>query len=522
MATLQISWFKLRKPLAATLAIVIATICTLIAAYYELVTVDPGNLVFMTVLLVDLGSAETFYVTAFFRIIGVLLGLGVGAGISFISNALRASDVSYVEINTFRVSMLAIVIFIPLMVDVTYPKYSYASIMFVYTVTSLIFSGLSNADTIATIVALVGGIVIAFVIMLIFGYESAEALLLSDHQKLISKVCLMMKISVRANPTFRDEYFKTLDETKQSFSTNIDSINNYERWMRWTRRIPPFNFVLLTQSLRPLYHQTASLFWSLCRDRLISAGPTTDPIHLYCSTAELYFDHYHQFVVAIVESIENMEKRFGQIFETHPSHILQKILKHGKTISLSVKQRVRSLSSSSSPHHSHKHGPSLIINRILHEDIEAGFLKNWSSMKMTFYEHRLTSHSQFSQRWLMSDYMYQLLVVLVELLDYLGVVTDTVVRNDDKHRRAIHRRIRKFLIFIESLTRDGFFRGLRDDDDADNGDGSNQPQPMRPILGTQSLEFDDEEEESNLAEDEEDEKKIRDEIINQQFSTNYD
>jgi hypothetical protein len=118
--------------------------------------------------------------------------------------------------------------------------------------------------------------------------------------------------------------------------------------------------------------------------------------------------------------------------------------------------------------------------------------------------------------------MYQLLVVLVELLDYLGVVTDTVVRNDDKHRRAIHRRIRKFLIFIESLTRDGFFRGLRDDDDGINADGSNQPQPMRPILGTQSLEFDDEEEESNLAEDEEDEKKIRDEIINQQFSTNYD
>jgi len=509
MVSPKVLWTRIKKPLAATLAIVIATICVLVASYYELVTVDPGNLAFMTVLLVDIGSAETFYVTAFFRTVGVLLGLGVGAGISFISNALKASDVSYVEINAFRVSMLAVVIFVPLMVDVSYPKYSYASIMFVYTVTSLIFSGLSNATTIATIVALVGGLIIAFIIMLIFGYDSAEGLLLMDHQKLITKVCLMMKISVRANPTFRDEYFKTLDETKQSFSTNIDSINNYERWMRWTRRRPPLDFVLLTQSLRPLYHQTASLFWSLCRDRLISAGAATDPIHLYCSSPELYFDHFHQYVVSIVQSIESMEQNLSQIFQTHPRHILRKILQRGATMASSKRRS----SIPESP------GPDHVLNRILHENIEEQFLHNWIAMKGKFYEQKSVSHTDFSQRWLMSDYLYQLLVVLVELLDYLGVVADTVVRSDDVRRRAIHRRIRKLLITIEALTRDGFFRGLKS---RDEGDDSGGVEHLRPILGTQSLEFDDEL--ASIADDEDDNSvtRKRDEIINKQFNNNFD
>ena len=505
----------MKKPFAATLAIVIATICVLVASYYEVVTVDPGNLAFMTVLLVDLGSAETFYVTAFFRTVGVLLGLGVGAAVSFVSNALKANEVSFVEINAFRVSMLAIVIFIPLMVDVTYPKYSYASIMFVYTVTSLIFSGLSNATTIATIVALVGGIVIAFIIMLIFGYESAEALLLADHQKLITKVCLMMKISVRANPTFRDEYFKTLDETKQSFSTNIDSINNYERWMRWTRRRPPFDFVLLTRSLRPLYHQTASLFWSLCRDRLISAGAATDPIHLYCSSAELYFEHYHQYVVAIVQSIEETEKCLSEIFQTHPRHILRNILKRGATIAS------RRGSATSTTMVSSSSGPDHILNRILHEIIEEKFLHNWIAMKSKFYQEKSVSHTDFSQRWLMSDYLYQLLVVLVELLDYLGVVADTVVRSDDVRRRAIHRRLRKLLISIEALTRDGFFSGLqRPDEVQDNMPTISPTQILRPILGTQSLEFDDEL--SSVGDNDDEERKNIKNVINQQFSNNFD
>ena len=475
MFSLPIEWKRVKKPFAATLAIVIATLCALVASYYETVKVDPGSLVFTTVLLVDLGSAETFYVTAFFRTLGVLLGLGVGAGISFVSNALQTSAVSYIEINAFRVSMLAVVIFIPLMVDVTYPKYSYVSIMFIYTVTSLIFSGLTNTATIATIVALVGGLVIAFIIMLIFGYESAEGLLLIDHQKLISRVCLMMKISVRANPTFKEEYFKTLDETKESFATNIDSIKNYERWMRWTRRRPPFDFVLLTQSLRPLYHQTASLFWSLCRDRLISAGATTDPIHLYCSSAELYFDHYHRYVVGIVESIESMESNLSEIFQTHPRHMLKQILKQGANIAIRR---------SSLPRDHQTTCPETVVNRILFENIEQGFLRNWSDMKSTFYLHKMSSHTNFSQRWLMPDYMYQLLVVVVELLDYLGIVADTVVRNDDGGRRSIHRRIRKLVISVEAFTRDGFLAGLTSD--------ASHSETFRPVIGSQSLEFDDE------------------------------
>jgi len=445
-------WQIIKKPLAATMAVVIAALCTIVAEYNSLVKIDPGSVVFITILLVDMGTTETFYVTAFFRIVGTLLGLGIGAGVSFISNALVSNENSIYKLTAFRLSILSIVIFIPLWIDVRSPKYSYASKMFIYTVTSLIFSGLSNATTIAMIVALVGGILIATLTMWLFDYDSAEAILLEDHKKLIKQVFYMMKISVRANPTFRDDYFKTLDDSKESFTSNIEGIQNYERWMKWTRRIPPFDFIILTNSLRPLYHQAASLFWSLCREKMITVGPATDPIHLYCSNPELYFGNYHEFVVKIVDSIDRMEEKLVRVLETHPRQILESTRRnfsprrwwHKKLHASQVKENQQSL--------------SILMEDILKQDIQSGFIRHVMSMKKRFYESKNTSHIQFNQKWLMSEYLYQLLVVIVEVLDYLVVVTDTVVR--DEKQRFLRKKIRSLLINIESISKDGFITAL--------------------------------------------------------------
>ena len=390
-------WNEIKKPFAAVVAVVIGALCTIVARDRNFVTVDPGSIVFVTILLVDMGSAQSFYVTVVFRIIGTVLGLLLGAGVSFNTNQMVKDGVSSVGISAFQLSALGVILFIPLMVNIKYPKYSYVSVIFIFTVTSLIFSGLTNPTTVATLAALGGGILIGIIIMWLFRFDSAEALLLADHRVLLSHILTMIKISVRANPHYRDEYFKILEDSKTSFTSNQTSIADYNRWMRWTHRKTPFDFTALTNGLRALYHQTASLFWSLCRDKVIPASSETDPIHLYCSSPGVYFDLYHDTVVNIVKSVSSIEDRLTELFqEAHPRYI----------------QKKRSAD---------------ILFLILTEDIHSGFIKCVLSMRKTFHLGKSSSHPTFNQRWLFSEYLYQLLVVLIELLDYFTVVVETVL-----------------------------------------------------------------------------------------------
>jgi hypothetical protein len=98
------------------------------------------------------------------------------------------------------------------------------------------------------------------------------------------------------------------------------------------------------------------------------------------------------------------------------------------------------------------------MDQILREDIQSGFIRNVMSMKKQFYENRFLTHEQFNQKWLMSEYLYQLLIVVVELLDYLIVVTETVVL--DERQKYLRKKIRTLLINIESISKDGFMMAL--------------------------------------------------------------
>lgn len=457
MSRLDEKWSYIKKPLAAVLGVEVGAICAISVTQAGLVTVDPSSVVFITVLLVDLSVSESFYVTAVFRVIGTLLGVSAGAAVSFLSNFIIDETVSSYGLHSFQLSCLAVLIFVPLMIQKAYPRYSYTCIIFIYTVTSLIFSGTTNAITFATIVAVVGGIIIATVIMRMFNYESAEKTLLRDHRQLLSHVLSMVRYAIHANNTFKEDYFKILEDSKSAFSQNVENITNYERWMRWTRRKSPFDFISLTKALRPLYHQSASLFWSLCRDRVLALGlPTYDAMHLYCDTSEIYFDNFHELVVEMSNAADTLEGKLSSILHQSPSSLLGKIK---ETLHKGNRESV-----------SHPPLASVVISSLLKEDIEV-MIRAIVRMKGRYFTLKASAHRTFSQQWLMSDYIYQLSLVIIELLDYLAVVVENLV-SEERKRSRLAKHIRALTIRVESVSRDGFLHA-RSFDDAGNAADEN-------------------------------------------------
>lgn len=471
-------WQTIRKPLAAILGITIGASCAILATEKGLLTLDPSSVIFVTVLLVDITTSESLYVTAILRITGTILGLSAGAGVSFISNALFGSDVASWGVHSFQLACMAVLVFFPLLIAQEYRRYSYISTIFIYTVSALIFSGTTNSQTIATITTVIGGAVIATVVMRIFHYESAEVTLLRDHRQLLAHVMTLVRISVRANPSYKQDYFTILEETKSSFALNIDNIQNYERWMRWTRQEITIRFDALAEGLRPLYHEAASLYWSLTRDRVLRLedGSASDPRHLYCRTSEDYFDNFHGIVTQIVDSVDEMQMKLDKVFRAHHEHFIRRLTKWKWTRSKSDPDADSSVSSH--------------LSKILNEDA-SNFFKCLSRFKAQYFILKASIFPNISQQWLVSDYIYQLSVLLIELIEYLQVVIEILVPSV-KDRRILSRLVKLLMIRVESMNKDGYLQAECSYDTVGNVD----PEPMH----TQPLSFqleDDDSIESN-------------------------
>jgi hypothetical protein len=336
---------------------------------------------------------------------------------------------------------MALFVFAAFYVEVNYARYGYVCIIFVYTATALVFAGTTNAVTIATVAAVIGGCVIATTVMWIFNYESAEAMLLRSHQTLLSHVIDMIKWSVRANPRYREDYFKIMDDTKTAFDTNADSISNYVRWLRWTRRDPPFDFVALTKALRPLYNQTAAFFWSMCRDRIL--GSTTeqflDARYLFCLTSDNYFEFFHGFVTEIVEALESMQLKLEKVYRQHPKDLIRRLREIKGAIMPNRRPAIQGSS----------HDPDEILHSILKEDMQL-VLRSIIKMKQRYALGKAAVHPHFAQQWLFSDYLYQIALILLDLLDYLGITITTVCAEREMQTRLL-RKLRVLTIHTERI-----------------------------------------------------------------------
>ena len=430
-------WNSGKQPIAATIAALLAAIAAILISGAGWVIIDPGSVAFITMLLIDTNSAENFYVNSTLRIVGTLIGLAVGAAVGFVANELDSVGVDYEGLEAFRLTALAVTLLVPLWIMKEFPLYVTPCVICIFTATSLIFAGTSNAVTIATIAIVVGGVIIAAIVMFMFRYDSTESVLLADHSKLLNSVLDISFIYMRANSEYRSTYFSILDSTKASFSKNVDNVSNYKRWLRWTGRSPPTDFDRLIESIRPLYHQTASLFWSLCRDKVVSHDHTPKAAYLFCSSAEIYFDLYHSKILQLVNSIESIRTKLVQILNIDPTLLFKNSL-------------IPAL-----PHFAQYPNIFTILTDLIDTDLVHGILEHITTMRQQFSTSSAMSHPNASQQWFFCEYVYQVSNWFVDFLDYLKILTETVL-SDKEQAQIIFIKIRALTNHAEVVANDGF------------------------------------------------------------------
>jgi hypothetical protein len=412
----KVTWKQVKGPVTAVVAVISAVVVMVLATQAGLVETEPGTVVIMTLFLVNMGTSDAFYINAVFRFIGTILGIVMGSVIGYLTNLLVEEDIHTNYIWIFRMGSLAVVLFVLLMVNVLYPRYIPMTNIFLITSISLIFAGVSNSETTKQIVSLVGSAVVAAIVLWLFRVDSAEELLLNDNNLLVEKVFEMVILATKPSPKSHETYVKIFDDTKDAFTSNRDTIMNYNRWMKWTCQVPHYDFESLTTGLRPMYIQGAAAYSSMAPtshalEKFAVKNTNEDEWIMFCSSPLVYRELYEGLVDELVASIDRMSRLLReQIFS----------------------------SSSAKWHFFHKSKPqpgadtsTELMVVMLHRDILNGFVNNAIELQTRFIANRDTTHPTAEDKWHASIYMFGVMQCLYHMLQYLMCVATLFTKNED-------------------------------------------------------------------------------------------
>lgn len=393
------TWHFLKDPFAICTAIIGGVMLAILSNSFD--PRDTFNLVWIvtTILLVMVvGSAERILVEAVFRMIGTVLGVGLGALIALGHNRMLKQGASVTALHAYQLGIAVAIVFLVSAFSKLYPSLS--SILFFTGLTAaiLIFSpdpAITYQRTLSVLLA-VGA---ALTCTILFHYTVADELLFRDHRVVADKVLQLTEFAVSSQLSEKADFDQAAALIRTSLSSASVVWEAYDKWRRLTLRKPAFDFASVTHALRPLYYETFSLFWSHIETSLRPG----DARILYCDTEEDYEVLFRPMVHCILQGIHEVRAILVEVLDSS---------------AIAPDRRRAKL-------------------RRLTEIIGANFVINLQIMNMRYVDNRLLCYSHRSQRWRMCDYLLSLACVLMELTEYLKCVVMLFEKEDLQHYQDI-------------------------------------------------------------------------------------
>lgn len=404
------TWHFLKDPFAICTAIIAGVMIGILSNSFD--PHDTFNLVWIvttTLLVMVLGSAESILVEAIFRMIGTVLGVGLGALIALGHNQMLKDGASVTALHAYQLSLEVVLVFLVAALSKLFP--SVGSVLFFTSLTAaiLIFSP-DQAITYQRTLSVLLGTASALICTIAFHYTVADELLFHDHRIVADKVLRLTEFAVSYQISDKERFDETASRIRSSLNSASVVWDAYYKWRRLSLRKPAFDFASVTRALRPLYYETFSLYWSHIETGLRPG----DARMLYCDTEEDYHLLFRPIVHSITQGIREVRAILIEVLD--PSAI----------------------------------SPYIRRTKFNHltEVIGSNFLINLQIMNIRYVDNRLLSFSHRSQRWSMCDYLLSLACVLMELTEYLKVVVLLFEKEDLQHYQDI---VQRFLLLKDQL-----------------------------------------------------------------------
>ena len=396
------TWKELKAPLSVTFAALVGMVAAMIIDYYKPkwdYQIKTSAVISTTLLIMgEMGTSEKFYLKTTLRVTGVVTGIALGMLYAIFERLLQqglgimdpkeeaAHKYAWVML-VFRVAIVSPTIFICCVLMKMFGKYAYAiNVLAIHCPTALLAKSFeaSLGMTMAAIMA----VVVSVLSLLLFDKFTTESLLMDTNKKCIMGVLSVFQLAVSGDPENLDQFLTHTDSIHKSITSAESAHDTYTQWRQWTCRSVVHDFKALVKPTRPLFYQAYSLYWGN-----VAAYHATEyrAVILFCNDTESFERFFKSLVDEMIISIDRSKEALGRLFD-NPN------MKEEEMDEIF---------------------DQIIVNHIWH-----GLLRAQEEMKKRYMKNRKSIFSTFGQRWNMTDYLRQVAMMTLAMVEYMRAMTD--------------------------------------------------------------------------------------------------
>jgi hypothetical protein len=391
------TWRELKGPFAVTFAAVFGMVSAMIIDYYKPrweYTIKTAAVISTTLLIMgEMGTSEKFYLKSTLRVAGVLSGIALGLlyavfeglmmkYLSITAGKESESPYGWIMIP-FRVGIVSPTIFVCCLLMKIFSKYSYAiNVMAIHVPVALLAP--TTAASVGIAMAALIAVFSAVMALLLFDKLTTESLLMETNKTCITGVLAVFQLAIMGDPENLDQFLKHTDSIHKSISSAESAHDTYVQWRQWTCRRVVHDFKALVKPTRPLFYQAYSLYWGNVAAYHATAYRA---VILFCNDSESFERHFKVLVDEMVIAVERIKEGFGRLY-SDPSALKEETM-------------------------------DLLFDDIITNWLWHGLLRAQEEMKRQYMRNRKTLFSTFGQRWNMTDYLRQIAMMTLALVDYM-------------------------------------------------------------------------------------------------------
>ena len=403
------TWKQLRGPVSVTFACLCGLAATQVMWYYDVpkaMKIKTAAVLSTIILIMEMGTSEKLYIKSTFRVIGVMVGICIGIVFALIESTVQ----KYLGIQTlgsgtdnewvillFRVLVLGPSIFIVCILMKLKPTFAYG-----LNVAAINIPAAMLAKTIWQSLGVFVGIMMA-AFLCVFALVIFEKFTTESYQMDTNRVCIhgvlsVFQLALTSDRENGEKFSKHADSVHKSISAAESAQETYVQWRRYTCREVVHDFKALVKPTRPLFYKAYSLYWGN-----VSAFHADQyrAEHLFCDTPEKYEKLFRVYVDDLVRLIEEIKDDLGLLYSTP-------YMKQDEKDALFDR---------------------IIIDRLSHRMVPIQ-----ETIKQTYIVNRKTCFSTYGQRWNMLDYLRQVNMISLALVEYVIALVKVFQRGESKER----------------------------------------------------------------------------------------
>jgi len=257
-----------------------------------------------------------------FRVVGTLIGIGIGVSIEILEEIIEVHYRSASEIRSgrigvndrdwililYRLCTLTPIIYLCYAYTKKYPQYASVFLVIAIHCPAGVLAATLRSSLAVAIGAILGAS-IAVLTTIVFDRLSTESYLSVWSVEGINDTLTIFQLAITSDTSMQVQFETAAKAVQRGLAKGENAFQQYTLWRRWTFRDVEHNFQALSDSLKLLLYRSYSLYVDSSEP-----CPRTSGSVLFCDSCSLFDNKFDNIIRGMVSSLERIKEHMYIVF----------------------------------------------------------------------------------------------------------------------------------------------------------------------------------------------------------------